>query len=242
VETITADVNAVEAPKPPEKNQKYWRQLDLMSPEKLNEWSFVVVGAGSVGSWTALALAKMGAQKITVWDRDVVDEHNVSCQVYQSYAVGKRKVEVLAGIVQDLTDQQVVGIVQHLDKDARPTFDDQTILVMAVDNMDARKHLWEVAKACPAIRLVIDVRMGGEVLRMYAVNPHDPMHEAFYEENLYSSEEGEHLPCTAQAVSYSSFFSAAFIASTVSSFVNGVPFRNETTFHCRQHKLIGSQV
>jgi molybdopterin/thiamine biosynthesis adenylyltransferase len=238
---MTADVGAVEAPKPPEKNQKYWRQLDLLSPERLNEWSFVFVGVGSVGSWSALALAKMGAQKITVWDRDVVDEHNCSCQVFSPDSIGRRKVEALDDVLSHLTGQKIVGMVQNLDKDARPVFDDQTILVMAVDNMDARKHLWELAKACPSIRLVIDVRMGGEVLRMYAVNPHDPMHEAFYEENLYSTEEGEHLPCTAQAVSYSSFFSAAFIASTVSAFVNGTPFRNETTFHCRQHKLVGSQ-
>jgi molybdopterin/thiamine biosynthesis adenylyltransferase len=242
VETITADVAATEVPKAPEKNQKYWRQLDFLSPEKLNEWSFVVVGAGSVGSWAALALAKMGAQKITVWDKDVINEHNASVQVYSSDEVGRRKTEVLVDWIRKLAGQEVTGFTQHLDKDARPAFDQQTIMVMAVDNMDARKHLWAVAKACPAVRLVIDPRMGGEVLRMYAVNPHDPMHEAFYEENLYSTEEAERLPCTAQAIIYTSMFAASFVSSVVSSFVNGVPFRNEMTFHCRQHKLIGSQV
>jgi len=241
METIVADVNAVELPKPPEKNQKYWRQLDLMNPEKLNEWSFVVVGAGSVGSWTALALAKMGAQKITVWDRDIVSEHNCSVQIFSDGEVGNRKVDALVEWLKKLTGQEAIGMRQHLDKEARPIFDNQTILVMGVDDMGARKHLWEVAKSCPAIRFVIDVRVGGETLRMYAVNPHDPIQQQFYEDNYYSSSESLPLPCTAQMVIFVAMFSASFVASLVSSFINGTVVKNEIAFDTRRFKLISSE-
>jgi molybdopterin/thiamine biosynthesis adenylyltransferase len=238
-------VNVAERPaveKAPEKNGKYWRQLDLLSPEKLNEWSFVVVGAGSVGSWAALALAKMGVQRMTVWDGDIVSEHNASVQVYSSAEVGRRKVEVLKQWIESLANQDIAALPIKLDKEARPVFNGNTILVMAVDNMDARKYLWDLAKICPEIRLVIDPRMGGEVLRLYVVNPHDPIHEEFYQSNLYSSVEAEQLPCTAQGIIYTSMFAAAFVAGAVSSFVNGLPFKNEVMFHCRQFKMVASEV
>lgn len=241
-ETTAVQDPAVAVPAPAiapkvEGGGKYWRQTDFLNPEKLNEFSFVVVGAGSVGSWTTLALTKMGAQHVTVWDKDIVEEHNASVQVYSTREIGQRKSKLLVDWIGKLTDIGIMGVSQHLDKDAVPVFNRDTILVMAVDNMEARRYLWDLAKACPEIRLVIDMRAGGEVLRMYAVNPRDPQHETFYEDNCYGGGDGEALPCTAQAISYSSFFAAAFVASTVSSFVNGIPFNNEVVFHSRDFKL-----
>jgi hypothetical protein len=235
-----APVAPVEAPAPEAKKAdsggKYWRQMDFCNPDKLNEYSFLVVGAGSVGSWATLALTKMGAQHVSVWDKDIISEHNASVQIYSAREVGERKVKALVDWVGKLTDVGVVGRLQHLDKDSTPVLDPNTILVMAVDSMEARRYLWELAKACPEIKLVIDPRMGGEAMRMYAVNPRDPQHEAFYEENL--DYVGETLPCTGQAIIYTSMFAASFVSSIVSSFVNGAPFRNEIMFHTRSFKII----
>lgn len=225
---------AVPAADVPPVGQLYWRQLDIVNPERLNQFSFVIVGAGSTGSWTALALAKMGAQHVTVWDRDVINEHNAPVQIYSTHETGRRKVDALIDWVRKLTTTAIFGIAQHMDKRATPVFDRNTVLITCVDNMEARKHCWELAKACPDIRLVIDPRLARETLRLYAVNPQDPIHAEFYEKNCYTDEEadGESIPCTAQAIVYTAMFTASFVSSIVASFVNGKPFRNEIAFQC----------
>jgi molybdopterin/thiamine biosynthesis adenylyltransferase len=224
----------------PEGGGKYWRQLDFIDPEKLNEYAILVAGAGSVGSWATLALAKMGAQRVTVWDRDIVDLHNASVQIFSSREVGGRKALLLSAWVDRLADNgaRVTAVTRHLDADAGVASIDQEILVMAVDSMPARRYLWDLAKASPKVRLVIDVRMGGEVLRMYAVDPRDPSQEAFYEGNFYDGGPGEALSCSAQATIYTSMFAAAFVSSVVSSFVSGQPLENEVVFHTRTLKII----
>lgn len=228
----------------PQPGQVYWRQLDLLNPEKLNEFSFVIVGAGSTGSWTALALAKLGAQHVTVWDRDVINEHNAPVQIYSTQETGRRKVDALVDWVRRLTNTALFGLAQHLDKDAAPVFDKNTVLITCVDDMNARKYCWELAKACPDIKLLIDPRLAREVLRLYAVNPQDPQHQDFYDKNLYTNEEAdvESIPCTAQAIIYTGMFTASFVSAIVASFVNGLPFKNELTFHCRLFKIVGSEL
>ena len=224
----------------PEGGGKYWRQMDFLDPEKLNEYSILVVGAGAVGSWATLALAKMGAQNVSVWDKDVVELHNASVQVYSSREVGKKKAYLLADWVDKLADNgmRINAVAENIDADTvNLVCPSNAIMVMAVDNMPARRHLWDLAKANPKIKLVVDVRSSGDVLRVYAVNPQDPQHEAFYEGQFYDGRPGEAMPCTRQAISFSSFFSAAFIASTVAAFVNGHPFYNEVVFNTLNFRI-----
>jgi len=52
----------------------YWRQLKIFNPSKHRDIKIAMIGAGSVGSFTALVLAKMGLTNITVWDDDVVEK------------------------------------------------------------------------------------------------------------------------------------------------------------------------
>jgi|CXWL01.1.fsa_nt_gi molybdopterin/thiamine biosynthesis adenylyltransferase len=238
-ETVTPPTQTPDQPQP---GQVFWRQLDIVNPERLNEYSFVIIGAGSTGSWTAMNLAKLGAQHIQVWDADVINEHNAPCQVYGRQETGRRKIEALVDHVQRLTSSPIFGVAQMLDEKAVPTFDRNTVLVVCVDSMKARKYAWELAKRCPEIKLLIDPRLARETLRLYAINPQDPMHQAEYETSLYSDEEadGESIPCTAQAIVYTATFTASFVAAIVASFVNGEPFYNEIGFGCRTFKFIGS--
>ena len=60
---------------------KYWRQLDIVNIDKL-QVPIIVVGAGAIGSFVTLALAKMGCGNITSYDMDTVEEHNLPNQFY----------------------------------------------------------------------------------------------------------------------------------------------------------------
>ncbi|MEK6569249.1 MAG: ThiF family adenylyltransferase, partial [candidate division NC10 bacterium] len=86
------------------------RQIDLVEPEAL-EIPVTMIGCGGIGSFSALALAKMGCVHLTVYDDDRVEEHNIPNQLYRLSDVGQLKVICLAEIIKDFTGTGV---------DARP--------------------------------------------------------------------------------------------------------------------------
>ena len=54
----------------------FHRQLDVLDVPRLARTPITVIGAGAVGSFTVVALAKSGAEYITGWDDDSVESHN----------------------------------------------------------------------------------------------------------------------------------------------------------------------
>src|SRR5207244_2270936 len=78
----------------PDAATRFWRQLDLLPLERLDV-PVTVIGAGAVGSFVTLTLAKMGLRDLTVFDDDVVDVHNLPNQFYRLTDLGRPKVEAL---------------------------------------------------------------------------------------------------------------------------------------------------
>ncbi|KKK73235.1 hypothetical protein LCGC14_2895880, partial [marine sediment metagenome] len=80
---------------------RYSRQMGIVDPGKL-DIPIAVVGAGGIGSWTTLALTRMGCNDITVIDFDKVEAHNVGSQIFTEDDIGKTKVEALADKISSL--------------------------------------------------------------------------------------------------------------------------------------------
>lgn len=60
-------------------------------------------GIGGVGGTAALALARMGIGKISIYDFDVVEETNLNRQVVADITtIGKMKVDVLESKIQEI--------------------------------------------------------------------------------------------------------------------------------------------
>lgn len=75
------------------------RQVKAIGREgqiRLQELKIAIVGVGGTGSSVAVQLARMGVKKLTLIDKDILDDSNVS-RVYGSKRsdIGKSKVEVL---------------------------------------------------------------------------------------------------------------------------------------------------
>lgn len=193
----------------------FLRQLDLVDPEKLAALEVTVIGAGGIGSPVVLALAKMGVRRITVYDDDVVEPHNLPNQWYRMGDVGRPKVEALRDIVHEYTG---VEIDAHNER-----FEDQPVggvVISGVDSMDTRIAIWNRAmKMNPRVELFIDGRMGGEQFYVYAVRPCDPDDIEWYEKLLYPSAEAAEIPCSARSIVYTLLSIAAEIAAIVKSFV-----------------------
>jgi molybdopterin/thiamine biosynthesis adenylyltransferase len=201
------------------------RQSDLVETEAL-EIPITMIGCGGIGSFSALALAKMGCTHLTVHDDDRVEEHNIPNQLYRLCDVGQLKVISLAEIIKDFTGTGV---------DARPERVQgqrlQGIVISGVDSMEARRRIWDRSIRYKAgVTAYIDARMGAEVARIYTVRPSDPDHVRFYERTLYSDDEALQLPCTAQAIVYNGFGIASLVAAQVKRVAMGEVWKREIIF------------
>ena len=194
----------------------YWRQLDIVSPSDL-DFDINLVGVGGLGSPIAMALVKMGSPRITFFDDDTVEPHNLPNQLYRMADIGLPKVEALAKILRDYADAEITPINERVERRAF-----SGVVISAVDSMSARRAIWEgCVRYKAAVRLYIDARMGGEVGRILTVNPTNPMAVGAYEGTLFTDAEGSQELCTAQATIYSTFGVASLVANQVKRFARG---------------------
>ena len=214
---------------------RYLRQLDILDPDKLARLAVTVIGAGAIGSFTTVALAKMGLGDLAVYDDDIVTEHNLPNQFYREVDIGRPKVDALAEIVQAFAGIDI--------KTRQERYADQPLaglVVSAVDSMEARRTIWRRVRMNPAVDLFIDARMGAEVARVFTVDPTDPDDLRGYQANLHSSEEAFQAPCTARATVYCSAGISALIASAVRQHVAGERVRRELVQDWRLGHLIAA--
>lgn len=186
----------------------YWRQLDIVTPDCLP--AVTVVGAGGIGSFTLLALAKMGVTDLTVFDDDKVENHNIPNQLYSLKSIGEYKARQAVNTCLEYAG--VNALASCIKFDAHKT---AGVVISGVDSMASRKDIWSLVKHKPAIKLYIEARMGAEVSRIYTIDPCDPDGVGFYEQFLYDDDHASDEPCTAKAIIYNGFGIAAFIAGQV---------------------------
>lgn len=200
----------------------YWRQLDIFSPEKFKK-PITVIGVGATGSYIAWLAAKMGCRDITVYDHDVVENHNLPNQVFGQGDVGKKKVEALAERIQRDCG---VTIKTVPDKFTQGTL--HGIVFVATDTMESRKEIWTSSVRYQlGVDLIIETRMGAEGGRIYAIHPSFPKEVAGYEKTLYSDTKAEESPCTRRAIAPTVATIAGIAVFTMIDFATDQPFANE---------------
>ena len=82
------------------------RHMELFNPYEFKT-PITIIGAGATGSWLALALAKLGVEDITVWDFDIVEEHNIPNQAFGIQNIGFPKVTALQGNIKRDTNTMI---------------------------------------------------------------------------------------------------------------------------------------
>jgi len=165
----------------------------------------------------------MGVSKVTVWDNDKVEAHNLPNQMFRKEDLGKMKVVAMNEIVKcfhdtSLTTKPMWYTSQKL----------EGTVVVAVDSMDTRIKIWNACKSNFNIPLFIEARMGAEYAEVYAVDPTDPDDIEMYEKNLYPSSEATPAPCTERAIIYTAFGIACIITGVIKQHINGGTFNKVT--------------
>jgi hypothetical protein len=200
------------------------RQEDILPQRAIEDVHVIQIGVGGIGSWVGLEIAKMGIEKITAYDHDVVAPENPSSQFYRpKLDIGKMKVDAFKEIVEMFSTAEVTAIPEKFPIGSRPN----GIVISAVDDMDLRIDIWHKSiKYNPNVPLYIEARMAVEELHVFPVIPTDPDSVARYEGWLYPSSEAFHAPCTAKAIAYTTTMAGAVIARELKAFLTGekLPF------------------
>jgi len=202
--------------------------MDIVMPEDLPY--VTMIGAGGIGSFTALALAKMGVENMTIYDYDKVEIHNLPNQLYGAEYLGEYKVTAAAEACAQFADVTPETRNSAFGKDDERVYG---VVISGVDSMEAREAIWKKVKYKPSIPLYIDARMGAEVIRIYTINPCDPDEVEFYQRFLYSDKNALEERCTAKAIIYTGFAVASLLASQVKKYAKREPLSKEIIFDLR---------
>jgi molybdopterin/thiamine biosynthesis adenylyltransferase len=212
---------------------QYLRQLDLVPPERL-DLPVHVIGCGGIGSFAALALAKLGCVRLHLYDDDRVEEHNVPNQLYRIADVGRSKAEALADILEAFAGTRPAPHVRRIEGERL-----QGIVVSGVDSMDARKNLWwKAIRHRAGIPLYLDGRLGAELCRLYAIRPFDPDDVRCYEKSLYEDSQAMVPTCTAAAIIYTGFAIASLMADQVKKFATAESLAREIFYDLKTLTLV----
>lgn len=193
------------------------RQLALFDPES-HQVPVTILGAGATGSFTALALAKLGIKDIHIWDGDTVEWHNVPNQLHRWGDIGEHKVEATSEIVQDFC--RGLDLIEPSIHTHGKMFEEEDslghgIVVCAADTMKARNLFWSKIKNNIRIDLYIDPRVGGQSFHLYSIDPTSPEHQELYEASLYTDEEASPVPCGERATCDMSFLVASRVVRAI---------------------------
>lgn len=191
-------------------NIAYTRSEGIFNPDLAKPVN--IIGCGSIGSYVAETLAKMGFQKFYLYDGDTVGEENIGCQNYGWQDIGRLKVDALKDILIARTPVLAENIITIPEYVTLRTPIKRLITFVGVDSMAARKNLWILLKG--KIPLLIDGRIGGETIRVFTVRPVDEDME-FYNSTLYSDAEADDLPCTQRNVADVALFVAAMMVNSI---------------------------
>ncbi len=125
-----------------------------------------LIGAGGVGSLIAMQLGKIGVREIEAYDHDTVASHNLPSSHYGIADLGMLKVAALARHLKSECDLDLIAC-------PRPWTSREHLyetVVMCVDSMDVRQAVWEAVQKNPLAHILIDTRVGGEFVRVYAID------------------------------------------------------------------------
>jgi molybdopterin/thiamine biosynthesis adenylyltransferase len=107
----------------------------------------VLCGVGALGSHLADNLARQGVGLLRVIDRDRVEEHNVSTQLYGESEVGVWKVEALRTRLFRAAGVEVEAVGKELtERNARTLLKGASLVIETFDNSASRRLVQEVCR------------------------------------------------------------------------------------------------
>lgn len=129
---------------------------DFFHPEDVSQ-RIHIIGCGAIGSLLADTLTRMGLTKITLYDFDTVESHNIANQLYTEQDIGKPKVVALRdhmlAVNPDMENDLIVQDQGYRDQRL------SGYVFLCVDSIDLRRQIVERYQYNPYIVAMFDFRM-----------------------------------------------------------------------------------
>ena len=124
-----------------------------------------VIGVGAMGSRVVELLVRLGIPKIHIWDMDIVEDKNITNQLYFTTQIGMKKTEALTEIIHMINP--TCEVKQH------DEYKDQSLagyVFLCVDSIELRHNIATMHKDNPKIKGMFDTRMRLEDAQSYAAD------------------------------------------------------------------------
>lgn len=198
------------------------KSYEFFQPEKI-EGRVHIIGCGSVGSTVAENLARCGITKMTLWDFDEVEEHNIVNQMFRVQDVHKKKVEALRDILLEINPD--IDKALELKPDGWQGKLLSGYIFLCVDNIELRRKIVEAHYNSPYVKAMFDFRTLLESAQHYAADWSDPkMKRNFLATMQFSHEEAqEETPVSACGVTLGVATTVRLVCALgVNNFINFV--------------------
>ena len=204
----------------------YLRQLQIFDPEDYLNRKVSIIGLGTIGSWTALALAKLGIKNLSIYDFDLVDKHNIPNQFYKVTDIGTPEAFSLMNSIKEFSD---------IDSSSNNKYEAQLIediLIIGVDSMQERKRIHsELEKKEQKPIIIIDGRIGGSQLEIYTCQSLEEWGKTFIDQPSND-------PCGARAIVGIGMVMGGFISNQVVKYLTNKHFPKNIIFDLNGYKIL----
>lgn len=196
------------------------KSYEFFQPEMCEE-RIHIIGCGAIGSTVAENLVRFGLTRITLYDFDYVEPHNIANQMFRQIDIGKLKIKALAEMLCDINPD-----VKNDLKLVSKGYVGQKLsgyVFLCVDNIDLRR---EIAQACQGnqyVKAMFDFRMRLTDAQHYAADwKNQKMVEDFLKSMAFTHEEAKaETPVSACNMTLSVVPTVRMIvAHGVSNFIN----------------------
>jgi molybdopterin/thiamine biosynthesis adenylyltransferase len=131
------------------KHQEFFDPTEVKAP-------IHIIGCGAIGSFIAEMLTRLGITNLELYDFDVVEEHNITNQLYNIKDLYKTKLDALTKHLLDINP--AANPVLH-DDGWKPGTDLSGYVFLAVDSIVPRQQITEEAIINKKVLAIFDFRM-----------------------------------------------------------------------------------
>lgn len=174
------------------------RHQEVFDPQEFKHIPITIIGAGATGSKVWLSLIELGLRNISVYDDDVVEEHNLANQLFLSEDVGEEKVVGLHKFFGRKTGEDAPESLHFYPRKIEG--DDKAalngVVFLLTDTMESRE---EIAKNSlrfnQNVMCVIETRMAATHGELHLFHPNDPGEYTKWVDSLIPDDEAETSLC-----------------------------------------------
>lgn len=191
---------------------------------EIQKQRIILAGCGGIGSWTILQLARMNPAALFMYDDDIVEQANMSGQLYSQEDVGKAKVDAMVNMIRNYTTMRSIYAIKDKFTQNSEAGD---VMICGFDNMAARKTFYNSWKNHVLSKpeeerykcLFLDGRLSISVLQVFCLTGNVYFDWEEYEKNhLFTDAEAEETQCSLKQTTYLACMIGSIIVNLFTNF------------------------